>query len=156
MTRLSSKSPTALRLPLTVLAAVVLCAVSAAAPAVARPLHRGGPARHNLHHASPPGYGHSRSYRRDFRYGPIHHGRGHAYRNVYPQRISGGFSIGNQPPAGSYYFDPYCDLPFASLDLYSDHISAYGHPWRVQVIAARSGYPVSTYGYRGGGGMGCY
>ena len=139
MTRLSSKSPTALRLPLTVLAAVVLCAVSAAAPAVARPLHRDGPARHNLHHASPPGYGHSRAYRRDFRYGPIHHGRGHAYR----------------PPAGYHYFDPYCDLPFTSLDLYSDHISAYGHPWRVQVIAARSGYPVS-YGYRGGGGMGCY
>ena len=72
------------------------------------------------------------------------------YRHYgYASGLSVGPAITNLPPAGYYYYDPYCDRSFSSLDVYLDHLDDGDHPRRIQVIDFDTGYPAYAYRYRG-------
>lgn len=47
--------------------------------------------------------------------------------------------IANLPPYGYYYYDPYCDQEFASLDLYLTHVREQQHENVVEVVDEQSG-----------------
>ena|SRR5438105_4287739 len=57
--------------------------------------------------------------------------------------------IEDVPPAGCYYYDPYCDERFSCLDDYVDHLSDVDHEPILEVIDGE-GSCVNTYGYAGG------
>jgi len=139
-----------------------LCVAWPAARAAAQP--HGGPGGHGgyshggnrghggYRHLGPAGYGYRHAYPGPF----VYRYPGHAYRRLYAPRVGFGFSIGSPLPAGYYYYDRYCDRRFGSLDLYYDHLYAYDHPWRVQVIGGDGGYPIASYRYQSDGWVGCY
>ncbi len=59
-------------------------------------------------------------------------------------------AITNQPPAGYYYYDPYCEREFSTLDLYLEHLQGYDHAWLVEAVEIETGRPVHAYEYLGG------
>ncbi len=58
--------------------------------------------------------------------------------------------VENEPPAGCYYYDPYCERDFSNLDEYTDHIDREGHAKTIQIIERDSGDPVRTLEFVGG------
>jgi hypothetical protein len=50
------------------------------------------------------------------------------------------------PPPDHYYWDPYCDEHFASLEVYRGHFRHHRHPRVIHVVRARDGG--CDYGYR--------
>lgn len=79
-----------------------------------------------------------------YRY-PVHYYRpAHFYYSSFP-RVAFSIGISNFPSAGYYYYDPYCDESFASLDLYLGHFHHHHHPRVIEVIAIDGGYPISSY-----------
>jgi hypothetical protein len=74
----------------------------------------------------------------------------------------GGFALGtafSSAPEPSYhhyyYYDPYCDERFASLEIYRTHLRDCRHPRIVRVIDVDTGDCVHTYRYRHGGWVDC-
>jgi hypothetical protein len=59
--------------------------------------------------------------------------------------------IGNAPPRGMVYYDPYCDRSFASLRLYRGHLERGRHPevLSFRAVAYGSGHDVCGCGYDG-------
>jgi hypothetical protein len=55
--------------------------------------------------------------------------------------------ITDAPPAGCYYYDPYCERRFSSLDAYLDHLDSSDHDAIIEVIDRRSGDRIHTYEY---------
>lgn len=49
-----------------------------------------------------------------------------------------------------YYYDPYCESRYASLDLYATHVRQCSHPRVVRVYDIGSNSCVDTYRYEGG------
>ena len=109
-----------------------------------QPVEYGSPVRRYR-----PAYDPVRSYYpvRSYSVRYYHPGRAFAPR----PRFSLSVAIGDFPPDGCYYYDPYCEESFASLDIYLDHIHRHHHPRVFQVIAIDGGYPVSSYCWSDGG-----
>ncbi len=42
--------------------------------------------------------------------------------------------VDNYPPAGCYYYDPYCQRAFVSLDEYTDHLDGADHDELVEIL----------------------
>lgn len=52
--------------------------------------------------------------------------------------------VENEPPAGCYYYDPFCEREFLNLDDYTDHIDHEGHAKTIEIIERDSGEPLRT------------
>jgi hypothetical protein len=52
--------------------------------------------------------------------------------------------VENLPPAGCYYYDPFCDRQFADLDTYTDHIDRETHGKTIEIIDRDSGDRLRT------------
>ncbi len=59
-------------------------------------------------------------------------------------------SVDNLPPAGCYYYDPYCDREFADLDSYTDHVDGQSHSPLVEIRDLDTGDCVRTLEFAGG------
>lgn len=115
------------------------------------------------------GRGHGRKVRawEDYR---AHRYVARPHRTVYVERSSsnvapvlagliGGFVLGTAvshaapvvETSGYYYYDPYCEDRYASLDRYEAHLRYSGHPRVVRVIDVHSGACVRTCDWRDGG-----
>ncbi len=55
--------------------------------------------------------------------------------------------ITNEAPPGYYYYDPYCDRRFSTLDRYLDHLQDYDHDPIIEVIDKDTGTRARTYEY---------
>ncbi len=69
-----------------------------------------------------------------------------AYVEPYPVVVEPGASIevDNYPPAGCYYYDPFCDRQFDNLDDYTNHIQDVDHPQTIDVVDKSSGDRLRT------------
>jgi hypothetical protein len=72
-----------------------------------------------------------------------------AYRTVYesyPVEVESGASIEvtNEPPAGCYYYDRFCDLRFSNLDDYTDHLQSQDHANTIEIVQEDSGDTLRT------------
>lgn len=57
--------------------------------------------------------------------------------------------VENLPPAGSYYYDPYCYREFRDLDTYTAHLDREHHARDLQVIERSSGRVLRTLEFDG-------
>jgi hypothetical protein len=66
-----------------------------------------------------------------------------AYHRYYVEHVqvvsSTSIDVDNYPPAGCYYYDPFCDREFSNLDDYTDHIEGQDHPRTIEIIVRNSG-----------------
>lgn len=72
-----------------------------------------------------------------------------AYRyhvDRYPVEVESGLSIDvtNDPPAGCYYYDRYCDRQFSNLDDYTVHLERQNHAMMIEIIRMDSGDGLRT------------
>lgn len=58
--------------------------------------------------------------------------------------------VENLPPAGCYYYDPYCEREFSDLDSYTDHIDSEGHAQTIEIRYRDSGDYVRTLEFSAG------
>ena len=58
--------------------------------------------------------------------------------------------VENLPPAGCYYYDPFCGQEFQDLDSYTDHIDHEGHEYTIEILYRDSGDFVRTLEFAGG------
>lgn len=76
------------------------------------------------------------------------------YRHVeyrYPVvRYAVEIEVNNLPPAGCYYYDPFCDAEFPDLDSYTEHLDHEGHGVTIEVRDLDSGGWVRTLEFVGG------
>ncbi len=115
-------------------------------------------------HGRHGGWGHPGHYR--YGYAPVRQYH-YAYRPIYYYRapyvhvrraypycaspsFSLGFAIGNVPPAGYYFYDPYCGSEFSSLGGYLAHVDAYSHPAIIHLLSVDVGAPRFAYRYARG------
>ncbi|MCC6350181.1 MAG: hypothetical protein IT347_11405 [Candidatus Eisenbacteria bacterium] len=54
-------------------------------------------------------------------------------RQPVVSRYEDGISVDNLPPAGCYYWDPYCDREFPDLDSYTDHVDRASHRQTIEI-----------------------
>ena len=47
--------------------------------------------------------------------------------------------VTNDPPAGCYYYDRFCDRQFSNLDDYTEHVESQDHPKTIEIIRKRLG-----------------
>jgi hypothetical protein len=75
------------------------------------------------------------------------------YAQPYPQYVEpnsvdsspgGGIDVTNDPPAGCYYYDPFCDQQFANLDDYTEHVESHDHAKTIDIIERDSGERLRT------------
>ena len=66
-------------------------------------------------------------------------------REVVPQ-----IDVENEPPAGCYYYDPFCDREFSTLDEYTDHIDTQDHAKTIEILRKDTGDFVRTLEFVGG------
>jgi len=55
--------------------------------------------------------------------------------------------VENEPPKGTYYYDPYCDLDFKSLDDYTHHLDTIDdndHPKTIDIVSDESGKKIRS------------
>ena len=52
--------------------------------------------------------------------------------------------VENEPPAGCYYYDSFCQREFATLDEYTEHVDNENHAKTIEIIERDSGEPVRT------------
>ena len=57
---------------------------------------------------------------------------------------SGQIDVENEPPAGCYYYDPFCDEQFRNLDLYTDHLQSHDHAQTIEIVQENSGHTLRT------------
>jgi len=48
--------------------------------------------------------------------------------------VSDDFDVTNEPPAGCYYYDPFCEQQFSNLDDYTAHLDSHDHGQTVEII----------------------
>jgi hypothetical protein len=90
-------------------------------------------------------------------YGHRYYGRAYYPGYYYPSiayygpgpSFSFGITIGNYPPSGFFYYDPYYGAPVVSLGYYLDHYDGQ-HPAVIQVMASSGGPPVAAYCWNDG------
>jgi hypothetical protein len=58
--------------------------------------------------------------------------------------------VENLPPAGCYYYDPFCEREFSDLDSYTDHIDQTDHAKTIEIINRDSGDRLRTLEFVGG------
>lgn len=58
--------------------------------------------------------------------------------------------VANEPPAGCYYYDPFCDEQFSNLDDYTEHVESHDHAKTIQIIQRDSGNTLRTLEFVGG------
>ena len=147
--------------------ALVLVLTSMSSTAAAGPHRRcGGHVGYGGHaayggHPGFGGYGHGRTFVGGHPYAVWHHRPvfhaphgsdydgylRHAYRRY---ALSVGIRIGTLAPRGYYYYDPYCDLRFSTLDPYLGHVAGAGHVPVIQLIAFDTGLPEYVYRHHRG------
>ena len=68
------------------------------------------------------------------------------YVEPYPVEVESGTSIDvtNEPPAGCYYYDRFCDRQFSNLDDYTDHLESQDHPKTIEIVQKDSGDGLRT------------
>ncbi len=71
----------------------------------------------------------------------------YGYGPAYPAPVD----LGNYPPDGYYYFDPYCDETFPSLDGYLRHLRDVDHPQVIELMDQSTDEPVGSFEYVNGG-----
>jgi hypothetical protein len=54
------------------------------------------------------------------------------------------FDVTNEPPAGCYYHDGYCNQDFATLDDYTEHLQHKRHSQTIDIIEKRTGDRLHT------------
>lgn len=64
----------------------------------------------------------------------------HVNLGVYIPEFWFGVAIGDLPPAGYVYYDPYCDLQFGTLVMYREHVRVHRHPVLVDLVLVDRGY----------------
>lgn len=63
---------------------------------------------------------------------------------------AGQIDVENEPPAGCYYYDPFCDEQFRNLDLYTDHLQSHDHAQTIEIVQENSGHTLRTLEFVGG------
>ena len=58
--------------------------------------------------------------------------------------------VTNNPPAGCYYYDRFCDRQFSNLDDYTGHVESQDHPKTIEIIRKDSGDRLRTLEFVGG------
>ena len=58
--------------------------------------------------------------------------------------------VTNDPPAGCYYDDRFCDRQFSNLDDYTEHVDSQNHPKTIEIIRKDSGARLRTLEFVGG------
>ncbi|MBI5168403.1 MAG: hypothetical protein HZA61_02845 [Candidatus Eisenbacteria bacterium] len=58
--------------------------------------------------------------------------------------------VDNYPPAGCYYWDPYCERSFENLDDYTEHLDGADHDEIVEIVDEDTGDYVRTLEMSGG------
>lgn len=109
--------------------------------------YRGGYATYRYRSYWAPRYDYGVRYRYPVRYSYYYPRRFHSY---FGPSFGISFVLTNFPAAGYYYYDPYCDESFDSLELYYDHFHSYHHPRVIEVISIDGGDPIGSYCWRGG------
>ena len=68
------------------------------------------------------------------------------YAEPCPVAVEAGAQIDvtNEPPAGCYYYDRFCDRRFSSLDEYTEHIENQDHPNTIEVVEKGSNDALRT------------
>ena len=59
-------------------------------------------------------------------------------------RHSREIDVENEPPAGSYYHDPFCNRTFSTLDDYTEHLQSHHHTQTIEIIERSSGDRLRT------------
>jgi len=54
------------------------------------------------------------------------------------------FDVTNQPPAGTYYYDPFCNQQFSTLDDYTEHLQHKDHAQTIEIVDKRTGDQLHT------------
>ncbi len=64
----------------------------------------------------------------------------------YPVDVESGrpIDVTNEPPAGCYYYDRFCDRQFSNLDDYTDHIESQNHENTIEIVQRDSGDRLRT------------
>ena len=52
--------------------------------------------------------------------------------------------VENEPPAGCYYYDPFCDQQFSNLDDYTQHLQDHHHSQTISIVEKDSGNTLRT------------
>ena len=75
-----------------------------------------------------------------------------AYVEPYPGvgEVGPQIDVENEPPAGCYYYDPFCEQRFSTLDEYTDHIDGQDHPKTIEIVRQGTGDRVRTLEFVGG------
>src|SRR4029078_6050845 len=78
---------------------------------------------------------------------PVYH-----YYEPYPVVVESRTEIDvtNDPPAGCYYYDRFCDREFSNLDDYTDHLDQTDHAKTVEIVQRNSGDAIRTLEFVGG------
>jgi hypothetical protein len=69
-----------------------------------------------------------------------------SYVEPYPVEVESSSSIDveNEPPAGCYYYDQFCDRQFSNLDDYTAHVDSQNHAKTIAIIRRDSGERLRT------------
>ncbi len=67
----------------------------------------------------------------------------YGYGPAYPVPVE----IGNYPPDGYYYYDPYCEETFSSLDGYLRHLRSADHPQVIDLMDRSTDRPAGSFEY---------
>ena len=72
-------------------------------------------------------------------------------RFFHRSRVFVRFSISNFAPADCFFFDPFCDRRFDSLDLFLSHCDRFDHPRVIEVFSFERRGPLGSYFWDGDG-----
>jgi hypothetical protein len=77
---------------------------------------------------------------------PVYVERAPAYVDPAPAPPDQGpeVDVANEPPAGCYYYDPFCDQRFPNLDDYTQHLQDHDHSQTISVVEQDSGDTLRT------------
>lgn len=70
--------------------------------------------------------------------------RGYVVRRPVVREYVPSIEVENYPPAGCYYYDPYCQREFANLDDCTEHLDGADHSNLVEVVDETTGEVVRT------------
>jgi hypothetical protein len=73
----------------------------------------------------------------------------HAGLNVYLGGLAFHLDLGDAPPYGYVYYDPYCDEEFWSVEAYHRHLRRHRHPVLLRVIEFGDGDACGPWRDRG-------
>ena len=106
-----------------------------------------GPGFAHRHRVYVPAYPYAGYHRHALGYG---YGLGYGCPRYYQPGFSLSFRIGDIPPPGYAYIDPYCGAQFGSLGGYLDHVAVYEHSPVIEIFDLEGGVTVGSYGYSRG------